>query len=608
MPETRDALDQRGVLGGAGSVVPDAAWRQAHDSALAALEMPGIVVVLGPAGVRGPFLQELTAGLREHGHAVTFVPRADLLEPQAAAGSTLVIEDAARMDAAMLETICRAPGRRVVLAGLPVFALPELPARLTVVTLAPLVTLEPLSPGTTAAPSSSSRINARAAFASGVLAATCLAGALLWTRATRAPSAPAPSRVSALQPAVELPPAPGFPLGPPGPAPAAADIASPPPALSASAPMPAGDEARPGIGTSRELPAVPVVSQTEPRSGSEPAPPQLQAGPSPVPDSREELNLPPAAEIATPPPAPPASVPMPAGDATSAVPPAPMPADDQARPGIGTSLEPAVPVVAKTEPQSGSEPAPPQLQVGPSPAPMPAGDQARPGIGTSLEPAVPVVAKTEPQSGSEPAPPQLQVGPSPAPMPAGDQALPGIGTSLEPAVPVVAKTEPQSGSEPAPPQLQVGPSPAPMPAGDQARLPSPGPDSLEALNLPPAAVIAPPPPEPAAPSGSAPQLLPENAPIRVLVSYAPRSAAARQEAAGIVRLLRGGGLAASDPAPDTRVRGNAGITYFFAEDRDGARRVEHDLDEGFGPARLSPAARGAPLPRPGTIEVLVPAK
>jgi hypothetical protein len=169
LPETPDALDQRGVLGGAGSVVPDAAWRQPHDSALAALEMPGIVVVLGPAGVRGPFLQELTAGLREHGHAVTFVPGADLLEPQAAAGSTLVIEDAARMDAAMLEAICRAPGRRVVLAGLPVFALPELPARLTVVTLAPLGTFEPQSPGTTAAPSSSSRINARGAFASGVL-------------------------------------------------------------------------------------------------------------------------------------------------------------------------------------------------------------------------------------------------------------------------------------------------------------------------------------------------------------------------------------------------------------------------------------------------------
>lgn len=75
-----------------------------------------------------------------------------------------------------------------------------------------------------------------------------------------------------------------------------------------------------------------------------------------------------------------------------------------------------------------------------------------------------------------------------------------------------------------------------------------------------------------------------------------------------MRLLRGGGLAASDPAPAARVAGKAGITYFFAEDRDGARRVEHNLGEGFGPSRLSPAARGAPLPRPGTIEVLVPAR
>jgi hypothetical protein len=143
------------------------------------------------------------------------------------------------------------------------------------------------------------------------------------------------------------------------------------------------------------------------------------------------------------------------------------------------------------------------------------------------------------------------------------------------------------------PQLQAGPSPAP--------------ESRQALNAPPAAAIATP-PEPAAPSGNAPQLLPDNAPMRVLVSYTPRSAAARQEAAGVVRLLRGGGLAASDPAPAARVAGKAGITYFFAEDRDGARRVEHDLGGGFGPSRLSPAARGAPLPRPGTIEVLVSAR
>jgi hypothetical protein len=125
------------------------------------------------------------------------------------------------------------------------------------------------------------------------------------------------------------------------------------------------------------------------------------------------------------------------------------------------------------------------------------------------------------------------------------------------------------------------------------------PESHQALNMPP---------EPAARSENAPQLLPDNVPIRVLVSYAPRSAGARQEAAGVVRLLRGGGLAASDPAPAARVAGKPGITYFFAEDRDGARRVEHDLGEGFGPSRLSRAGPGAPLPRPGTIEVLVPAR
>jgi hypothetical protein len=184
---------------------------------------------------------------------------------------------------------------------------------------------------------------------------------------------------------------------------------------------------------------------------------------------------------------------------------------------------------------------------------------------------------------------------SPALMPAGDKGRTGIGTVRElPAVPVVTQTEPRSDSKPAPPPLQAGPSPVP--------------ESRQALNVPPAAAIAPPPSEPAAPSGNTPQLLPDDAPIRVLVSYAPRSAAARQEAAELVRLLRGGGLSASDPAPAARVAGKAGITYFFAEDRDGARRVEHDLGEGFGPSRLSPPAPGEPFPRPGTIEVLVSAR
>ena len=93
-----------------------------------------------------------------------------------------------------------------------------------------------------------------------------------------------------------------------------------------------------------------------------------------------------------------------------------------------------------------------------------------------------------------------------------------------------------------------------------------------------------------------------------MVSYPPGSAAARQEAGKLVRLMRDAGLAASDPTPAARVAGKGGITYFFAEDRDGTLRVEHYLGEVFGPAQLSPAAPGEPLRRPGTIEVLVPAR
>jgi hypothetical protein len=186
LPETSDGLDQRGVLDGARAVVMDAVWREAHDRAQAALEMPGIVVVLGPAGVSGNFLQEFMAGLRERGRAVTFVPRPDLPRWWPA-GSALVIEDAAQMDAALLEAICRPLGRRVVLAGLPASALAELPAPLAPAPLT-VVTLEPLSPQTAAAISSMNK--AWVAIESGVLAS-----ALAKLPAPLIP-APLPSRLS----------------------------------------------------------------------------------------------------------------------------------------------------------------------------------------------------------------------------------------------------------------------------------------------------------------------------------------------------------------------------------------------------------------------------
>jgi hypothetical protein len=389
LPETPDALEQRGVIGRTGAVVPHADWRQTQDRALAALDMPGIVVVLGPAGVSGSFLLELMAGLRERGRAVTFVPRPDLPRWWPA-GSALVIEDAAQMDAVRLDAICRAPGLRIVLAGLPASALAELPAPLTPIPLT-VVYLEPLAPGTAAAPRTSMN-NARVAIEGGVLD-------------------------------------------------------------SALAKLPA-------------LPGAAVAPRSSARSNARAAVASVVLAVTGVFSARMAIV---SGVLAT------------------------------------TSVAGAL-------------------------------------LWTSAPPAPP-----------EPAP-----------------------------------------SAPAPAQLQAAPSPAP--------------ESRQALNVALAAAIATPPSEPAAASGNAPQLLPDKAPIRVLVSYAPRSAAARQEAAGVVRLLRGGGLAASDPAPAARGAGKAGITYFFAEDRDSARRVEHDLGEGFGPSRLSPAARGAPLPRPGTIEVLVSAR
>jgi hypothetical protein len=281
-----------------GNFILDAEWRQAQDRALATLEIPGIIVVLGPADVGRFFLRDLVVGLRKRGRAVTFVPRADLLEPAQVANSTLVIEDAARMDAAMLEAICRAPGRRVVLVGLSALALPELPAPLTV------VSLEPFSPGTAAAPRSSSRSNARVAIASGVLAATCVAGALVWTRA---PWAPAPSRVAVLQPAVELPPAPGSPSAPPEPAPSASE--QPGDATSAALPLPAGDEDRPSRQAVNVPPAASDVNQLPsplPLVAEAPrAIPPEPAAPGRVTALQPTIGLPPASGSPSAPWAPP---------------------------------------------------------------------------------------------------------------------------------------------------------------------------------------------------------------------------------------------------------------------------------------------------------------
>ena len=412
------------------------------------------------------------AGFRERGRAVTFVPRADF--PQLwPAGSTLVIEDAAELDAGQLEAICRPPGRRIVLAAsaLAELPVPLTPAPVTVVTLEPLspgtaavlrssmskarvaiesgvlssvlaelpvplapapltvVNREPPSPGTAAAPRASSRSNARVAIASSLLA--CVAGGLLWTRAPWTPPAPAPSRVPVLQAAGELPPAPGSPPLPPEPAPYALGQPGDETGAAAPVPRPVGDEDRPGIVTSLELPPVPVIPQIGPQSGIELAPPQLQARPSPLPESRKVRNLAPGAAIAT-------QLQQLLDEASSAAPPEP------AAPGRSAALQPTIDLPPASVSPLPPVPPEPALNAA-APVPRPVGVEDRLGIGTSLEhPAVPLVTQTEPRSDSEPAPPQLQTRPSPVPENRQALNVPPAGASATPPLADAPRVTPPS--------------------------------------------------------------------------------------------------------------------------------------------------------------------
>jgi hypothetical protein len=58
------------------------------------------------------------------------------------------------------------------------------------------------------------------------------------------------------------------------------------------APTAAGNEDRPGFGTTLEFPAAPLIAQIEPQSDRESVPPQLQAKPSPMPGSRQAVTMP----------------------------------------------------------------------------------------------------------------------------------------------------------------------------------------------------------------------------------------------------------------------------------------------------------------------------
>jgi hypothetical protein len=109
---------------------------------------------------------------------------------------------------------------------------------------------------------------------------------------------------------------------------------------------------------------------------------------------------------------------------------------------------------------------------------------------------------------------------------------------------------------------------------------------------------------PSLPSGGADAVAAGVAP-HVVLSYQEGDAEAERRSHDAVRALRAAGIVASDPVPLLRRVASPGITYFFAEDQDGASSVGRALGGAFGEGRAVPLPPEASLPRPGTVEIQV---
>ncbi len=101
-----------------------------------------------------------------------------------------------------------------------------------------------------------------------------------------------------------------------------------------------------------------------------------------------------------------------------------------------------------------------------------------------------------------------------------------------------------------------------------------------------------------------PQALPAGAPPRVLLRYVRGSADAAGQAARLAATLRAAGFAVDDPAA-LRRDDKPGAYHFFAEDRDAAAAVLKAAGLS-GKSTLAQAARLDALPRPGTVELVIP--
>ncbi len=150
------------------------------------------------------------------------------------------------------------------------------------------------------------------------------------------------------------------------------------------------------------------------------------------------------------------------------------------------------------------------------------------------------------------------------------------------------------------------------PAGPPAPV-APDPDAAPASVA--TAEPAPQPPAPAAPTPEAsPPLasavagptLPSGSMIRVVLSYPMGDPGAARRGADVARQLRAEGVTVGEPVPVTPRVNVPSLLYYFTQDRDGAAEIGRKLDGRFGEATFARLPRHSALPRPGTIEFLLP--
>ncbi len=108
--------------------------------------------------------------------------------------------------------------------------------------------------------------------------------------------------------------------------------------------------------------------------------------------------------------------------------------------------------------------------------------------------------------------------------------------------------------------------------------------------------------------GSTTAGLPTGIVPHVVLSYQHGDAQAERRGLDAAHALRAAGLSASDPVPVLGRITDPGITYFFAEDEQGAAEISRALGGVFGKGRVVALRANEPLPRPGTIEVQIPSE